>query len=137
MDATDLDSRARTQSGCIPPELASRLLERGRADVVEAQAGRGQWFCALAWARALADRGREADAWEVLAPYVATGRWTAVVGAAGVLEGWGRVDEAIDITRKRMEAGHPKPWTPTRGCSPGTAAPGRRSTCSCRMSTTG
>ncbi|MFE2870487.1 hypothetical protein, partial [Embleya sp. NPDC059259] len=108
MDATDLDSRARTQSGCIPPALASRLLERGLADVVEAQAGRGQWFCALAWARALADRGREADAWEVLAPYVATGRWTAVVGAAGLLEGWGRVDEAIDITRKRMEAGHPQ-----------------------------
>ncbi|MFE3205734.1 tetratricopeptide repeat protein [Embleya sp. NPDC059237] len=108
MDATDLDFRARTRSGCIPPELVSRLLERGRADVVEAQAGRGQWFCALAWARVLADRGREAEAWEVLAPYVATGWWTAVVGAAGVLEGWGRVDEAIDITRRRMEAGHPK-----------------------------
>ncbi|MFI1585049.1 tetratricopeptide repeat protein [Embleya sp. NPDC020630] len=107
MDVNDLDFRARTRSGCVPPELASRLLERGRADVVEAQAGRGQWFCALAWAGALGDRGREGDAWELLAPYVATGWWTAVVGAAGLLEGWGRVDEAIDITRKRMEAGHP------------------------------
>ncbi|MFE3202478.1 alkaline phosphatase family protein [Embleya sp. NPDC059237] len=78
------------------------------ADAVEAQAGRGQWFCALAWARALGDRGRQGDAWEVLAPYVATDWWAAVVGAAGLPEGWGRVDEAIDITRKRMEAGHPK-----------------------------
>ncbi|MGW1998447.1 hypothetical protein [Embleya sp. NPDC001921] len=89
MDATDLDFRARTRSGCIPPALVSRLLERGRADVVEAQARHGQWFCALAWAKTLGDRGREGDAWEVLAPYVATGWWTAVVAAAGLLEDWG------------------------------------------------
>ncbi|MGW0564434.1 tetratricopeptide repeat protein [Streptomyces sp. NPDC003016] len=107
MDATDLDYRARTRSGCIPPELVSRLLERGHADVVELQAGRGEWFCVLAWARVLSGQGREADAWEVLAPYVATGWWTAVVAAAELLEGWGRIDEAIDITRIRMETGHP------------------------------
>ncbi|MFF5088958.1 tetratricopeptide repeat protein [Streptomyces niveus] len=107
MDATDLEYRARTRSGCISPELVSRLLERGHADVVESQAGDGQWFCALAWARVLCDQGREADALEALAPYVATGWWTAVVAAAELLEGWGRADEAIDITRTRMEAGHP------------------------------
>ncbi|MEV8455451.1 hypothetical protein AB0467_34510 [Streptomyces sp. NPDC052095] len=107
MDATDLEYRARTRSGCIPPELVSRLLERGHADVVESQAGDGEWFCALAWARVLGDQGREADALEALAPYVATGWWTAVVAAAELLEGWGRTDEAIDITRTRMEAGHP------------------------------
>ncbi|MGW0578826.1 hypothetical protein ACWD25_23295 [Streptomyces sp. NPDC002920] len=43
MDAADLDYRARTRSGCIPPELVSRLLERGHVDVVELQAGRGEW----------------------------------------------------------------------------------------------
>ncbi|MGW8989893.1 hypothetical protein ACWGRF_08200 [Streptomyces zhihengii] len=43
----------------------------------------------------------------MLAPYVATGWWTAVVAAAGLLEGWGRADEAITLTRARMEAGHP------------------------------
>ncbi|MFD9141644.1 tetratricopeptide repeat protein [[Kitasatospora] papulosa] len=107
MDATDLDYRARTRSGCIPPELVSRLLERGHGDVVEFQAGRGEWFCALAWARVLSVQGREADAWEALAPYVATGWWTAVVAAAELLEGWGRIEEAIDITRIRMETGHP------------------------------
>ncbi|ARF74435.1 hypothetical protein B7C62_21010 [Kitasatospora albolonga] len=107
MDAADLDHRARTRSGCIPPELVSRLLERGHADVVESQAGRGEWFCALAWARVLGEQGREADASEVLAPYVATGWWTAVAAMTELLEGWGRVEEAIGISRARMEAGHP------------------------------
>ncbi|MFE3249819.1 hypothetical protein [Streptomyces sp. NPDC059209] len=107
MDAKDLECRARTRSGCITPELVSRLLERGHADVVESQANDGEWFCALAWARVLGDQGREADALDALAPYVATGWWTAVVAAAELLEGWGRTDEAIDITRTRMEAGHP------------------------------
>ncbi|MFE7332584.1 tetratricopeptide repeat protein [Streptomyces sp. NPDC057565] len=107
MDATDLDYQARTRSSCIPPELVSRLLERGHADVVELQAGRGEWFCALAWARVLGEQGRETEALEALAPYVATGWWTAVVAAAELLEGWGRIDEAIEITRTRMEAGHP------------------------------
>ncbi len=67
----------------------------------------GEWFCALAWARLLGEQGRQADALEVLAPYLATGWWTAVVAAAELLEGWDRVDEAIEITRVRMEAGHP------------------------------
>lgn len=84
-----------------------RLLEHGHVDVVELQAGRGEWFCALAWARLLGEQGRQADALEVLAPYLATGWWTAVEAAAELLEGWGRVDEAIEITRVRMEAGHP------------------------------
>lgn len=107
MDATDLDYRARTRSSCIPPEFVSRLLERGYADVVEVQAGRGEWFCALAWARLLDEQGRQADALEVLAPYLATGWWTAVAAATDLLEGWGRVDEAIETTRVGMEAGHP------------------------------
>ncbi|WP_431968737.1 tetratricopeptide repeat protein [Actinacidiphila sp. bgisy160] len=107
VDATDLDHKARTRSGCIPPELVSRLLERGHVAVVEQQAGRGEWFCALAWARLLGEQGRQSEALEVLAPYRATGWWTAVVAVAELLEGWGRVEEAIEITRVRMEAGHP------------------------------
>ncbi|MFF7679976.1 tetratricopeptide repeat protein [Actinacidiphila glaucinigra] len=107
MDATDHDYRAWTRSGCIPPELVSRLLERGHVAVVEQQAGRGEWNCALAWARLLGERGRQAEALEVLAPYRATGWWTAVVAVADLLEGWGRVEEAIEITLARMKAGHP------------------------------
>ena len=107
VDATDLDYRARTRSGCIPPELVRRLLERGHIDVVEMQAGRGEWFCALAWARLLGEQGRQADALDALASYLTTGWWTAVVAAAELLEDWGRIDEAIEITRVRMEAGHP------------------------------
>ncbi|WP_327188063.1 tetratricopeptide repeat protein [Streptomyces sp. NBC_01334] len=107
MDATDLEYRVRTRSGCISPELVSRLLERRHVDVVELHAGRGEWFCALAWARLLGEQGRQADALEVLAPFLATGWWTAVAAAAEMLECWGRVDEAIEMTRVRMEAGHP------------------------------
>ncbi|WP_185094975.1 lipopolysaccharide assembly protein LapB [Streptomyces sp. PanSC19] len=107
MDAADLDYRARTRSGCIPPELVARLLELGHVDVVGLQAGQGEWFCALAWAQSLGEQGRQTDALEVLAPYLATGWWTAVEAVAELLEGWGRVDEAVEITRVRMEAGHP------------------------------
>ncbi|MDX3235078.1 hypothetical protein PV392_05160 [Streptomyces sp. ME03-5709C] len=107
MDAADLEYQARTRSGCIPPELVSRLLERGHGAVVERQAGQGEWFCALAWARLLGEQDRRADALEVLAPYQATGWWTAVVAVAELLEGWGRVEEAIEVTRVRMAAGHP------------------------------
>ncbi|WP_260697035.1 lipopolysaccharide assembly protein LapB [Streptomyces sp. 130] len=107
MDAADLDYRARTRSGCLPPELVSRLLERGHLDVVELQAGRGEWFCALAWARLLGEWGRQVDALDVLAPYTATGWWTAVVAAAELLEGWGRSEEAIETLRARMAVGHP------------------------------
>ncbi|TXS47747.1 tetratricopeptide repeat protein [Streptomyces sp. t39] len=107
MDATDLERRARTRSGCIPPELVTRLLDRGRADVVAQHAGRGEWFCAQAWARSLGERGRQEEASEVLAPYLATGWWTAVEAAAELLEDWGRAEEAIEITRVRMTAGHP------------------------------
>ncbi|MER8002552.1 hypothetical protein [Streptomyces sp. NPDC095613] len=75
--------------------------------MVELQAGGGEWFCALAWARLPGEQGRQADALEVLVPYRATGWWTAFEAAAEMLEGWGRIDEAIEITRVRMEAGHP------------------------------
>ncbi|WP_432006055.1 tetratricopeptide repeat protein [Streptomyces parvus] len=99
MDATDLGYQARTRSGCIPPELVSRLVKRGHLDVVELQAGRGEWFCALAWARLLGERGRQIDALEVLAPYTATGWWTAAVAATELLEEHGDVEGAIAAYR--------------------------------------
>ncbi|MFF7213783.1 hypothetical protein ACFZAU_25130 [Streptomyces sp. NPDC008238] len=43
----------------------------------------------------------------MLAPYLATGWWTAVVAVAELLEGWGRGAEAMEIARVRMVAGHP------------------------------
>ncbi|MFB7619873.1 hypothetical protein [Kitasatospora sp. NPDC056181] len=107
MDADDLDRRYRTRSGCIPPELVDRLLERGHTAVVAEQAGRGEWFCARAWARLLAGQGRQAEALEVLAPYAETTWWTAVVEVAGLLEGCGRIGEAIETVRARMVLGHP------------------------------
>lgn len=97
MDAADLDYRTRTLSGCIPPHLVSRLLEHGRGDEVEFQAGCGEWFCAQAWAQLLGDQGRQSEALEVLAPYVATGWWKAAKAQAELLESWGRPEEAIAL----------------------------------------
>ncbi|MFF9819050.1 hypothetical protein [Streptomyces sp. NPDC014006] len=106
MGAADLDYRARTQTGCIPPGLVSRLLELGHAEKVEFWAGHGEWFCAREWARLLGEQGRWAEALEVLAPYLATGWWTATETTAELLEGWGRADEAMVLARAGMEAGH-------------------------------
>lgn len=75
MDAADLDYRTRTLTGCIPPLLVSRLLELGHEREVELQAGRGEWFCALEWARLLGHRGRREEALEAIAPYIATNWW--------------------------------------------------------------
>ncbi|MGO1051434.1 tetratricopeptide repeat protein [Crossiella sp. CA198] len=99
MDAADLDRRARTRSGWIPPLLVSRLLELGHGKEVEFQAGRGDWFCAREWARLLGDQGRQAEALEVLAPYVATDWWPAAQAQAELLESWGRAEEAIALIR--------------------------------------
>ncbi|MGW1727477.1 tetratricopeptide repeat protein [Streptomyces sp. NPDC002306] len=107
MDATDLDYRARTQTGCIPPHLVPRLLELGHAEVVEFWAGRGEWFCAREWARLLGEQDRQAEALALLGPYLATGCWTATEATADLLERWGRAEEAIELTRVRMKAGHP------------------------------
>ncbi|KIX77284.1 hypothetical protein SF12_14545 [Streptomyces sp. MBRL 601] len=105
MDADDLDYRARTLTGCIPPDLVARLLDLGHEREVEFQAGRGEWFCALEWARVLGNRGRQEEALEVLAPYVATHWWPAARARAELLEGWGRAEEAIALSRPYAEAG--------------------------------
>lgn len=105
MDAADLDYRARTLTGCIPPHLVSRLTELGHAEEVEFQAGRGEWFCARERARLLAGQDRQTEALEVLAPYAATGWWKAAATMAGLLEGWGRIEEAMVLARPYAEAG--------------------------------
>lgn len=105
MDAAELDHRARTRSGIIPPALASRLLELGHEGEVELQASQGEWFCALEWARLLGERERQREALEVLAPYVATGWWTAVEAQVHLLEAWGRAGEAIAQARPYARGG--------------------------------
>ncbi|MFV2174088.1 hypothetical protein ACFHW2_30215 [Actinomadura sp. LOL_016] len=89
---------------------------------MDIQAGRGEWFCAQEQARLLADQGRRAEALEVLAPYVATGWWKAVETVAGMLEEWGRGDEAIVLARRHAEVGErselvagPRPGRRRRG----------------------
>ncbi|MFF2628619.1 hypothetical protein ACFVUN_22940 [Kitasatospora griseola] len=105
MDAEDLDHRTRTSSGCIPAPTVTRLLELGHEREVEVQAGRGEWFCALQWARLLGERQQYERALEVLAPYVATDWWPAARARAELLEGWGRGEEAIASSRPYAQAG--------------------------------
>ena len=105
MNAADLEHRTQTWSGCIPPDLVARLVELGHGDEVARQAGRGEWFCARHQAQALAERQWHDEALEVLAPYVATGWWTAAETVAGLLQSWGRAGEAITLTRPYAEAG--------------------------------
>lgn len=72
---------------------------------MEFQAGCGEWFCALEWARLLGNRSQREQALEVLAPYVATMWWPATQAQAELLEGWGRAEEAIALSRPYAEAG--------------------------------
>ncbi|MFJ8747504.1 tetratricopeptide repeat protein [Embleya sp. NPDC127516] len=93
MDATDLDFRARTRSGCIPPALASRLLAR---------------------------HGRAEEAFDLLVPHVDD--WvlaTALVDVAGVAD---RDEEAAALLAGLMRADHrcDGPWC-CRGLDPDTA----------------
>ncbi|WP_043173768.1 tetratricopeptide repeat protein [Streptomyces sp. NRRL B-24484] len=105
MDAVDLETR--TRSGWIPPRLVALMVERGHLDEVAAQARGGDWFCARAWAGALAGAGRLEEALTALAPFTATGRWKAVETEAGLLERWGRPQEAVLLVRPHAERGHP------------------------------
>ncbi|MEW1640402.1 hypothetical protein AB0469_40960 [Streptomyces sp. NPDC093801] len=105
MDPADLDHRARTLSGIVPPTVVSRLLELGHEEEVERRARRGEWFCAREWALVLGDRGRQEEALDVLAPYAATGWWTAVRAQVELLEQWGRAEEAIAQVRPHARSG--------------------------------
>ncbi|MFJ1757327.1 tetratricopeptide repeat protein [Kitasatospora sp. NPDC088134] len=72
---------------------------------MEFQAGRGEWYCALEWARLLGGRRQYEQALQVLAPYIATGWWPAARARAELLEGWGRAQEAIETSRPHTQAG--------------------------------
>jgi thioredoxin-like negative regulator of GroEL len=103
VNAAELDRRARTYEGWVPPALVSLLIEHGHADEVRVQARGGDWFCARGWAEVLIEQGRRDEALDVLAPFV-DARWSgAARWVAGLLEGWGRADEAIALLRSHEE----------------------------------
>lgn len=79
--------------------------ELGHAGEVKLQAGRGEWFCAFAWARRSGAQGRQAEALETLAPYTALGWWRAAEATAKLLEEWGRTDAAVAMVRPYAGAG--------------------------------
>ncbi|MET7973186.1 hypothetical protein ABZW44_08875 [Streptomyces mirabilis] len=105
VNAAELDRRARTDDGWIPPHLVSYLIDHGHLGEVEHEARGGDRFCAQAWVRILIGQERREEALEVLTPYLATGWWRAARSVAELFEGWGRVDEAIEVFRANRQAG--------------------------------
>ncbi|MFC5746938.1 tetratricopeptide repeat protein [Actinomadura rugatobispora] len=99
MNATELDRRARTYDGWVPPELVSLLIEHGHVDEVRVQAQGGDWYCARGWAQVLIERDQQDAALAVLAPFVDAGWSKAARSVADLLDGWGRGDEAIALLR--------------------------------------
>ncbi|MFF3319902.1 hypothetical protein ACFYV5_30965 [Streptomyces sp. NPDC003035] len=104
MHAAELDRRALSYDGWIPPHLVSWLVEHGHLHEVEAQARGGDWFCAQERVRILVEQDRRDEALEALAPYLATGWWKAARSVAELLDTWARVDEAIAVFRSNMAA---------------------------------
>ncbi|WP_198679430.1 tetratricopeptide repeat protein [Thermomonospora amylolytica] len=105
MNADELDRRARTYDGWIPPWLVSLLIEQGHIDEVRLQARNGDWFCARAWAQTLIEQGQRDAALDVLAPFVDAGWAGAAREVADILDGWGRAEEAIALVRPYAETG--------------------------------
>ncbi|RKS05049.1 tetratricopeptide repeat protein [Nocardiopsis sp. Huas11] len=107
MDADDLDRRVRIMRGLVPTPLVLLLIERGHLDEVRRQAARGQWFCAVEWARTLGGRGDGDAALEVLRPFTDTGWWEAARTAADLAQQWGRESEALALVAPFAREGDP------------------------------
>lgn len=102
MDATEFERRVRVLGGgWVPPHLVALLLEHGRTDLVRERADAGDWFCAKAIARSLADEGRRETAEATIAPFVAAHRWSAAREFAALLEERGDVAAAVDLVRRQ------------------------------------
>ncbi len=97
VNAAELDRRARTYDGWIPPHLVSYLIDHGHLGEVEHEARAGDWFCAQAWVRILIGQERRENALEVLTPYLATGWWRGG-------DGWTR------RSRSSARTGRPAAW---------------------------
>ncbi|NUU23733.1 MAG: hypothetical protein HOV68_19860 [Streptomycetaceae bacterium] len=98
MNADQLDTQWRRYTG-VPPTTVDLLVEHGHFDLVVDAARQGEWFCAQRAVRELSARGRQGEAWELMAPYVASGWWGAVQAGARLLDGWGRSEEALALVR--------------------------------------
>ncbi|MFF7211050.1 hypothetical protein ACFZAU_10985 [Streptomyces sp. NPDC008238] len=86
--------------GGVPPRIVDEILERGGLEVlVHAAREREDWFCAAGAVRGLCAVGEFGRAWTVVEPFAATGWQPAVRAGADVLLRWGRVGQALELTR--------------------------------------
>ncbi|MFD0279060.1 hypothetical protein ACFVHB_34850 [Kitasatospora sp. NPDC127111] len=99
MKVDDLQWQVDTLGGVLP-RLVDDIRERGGLEaLVQAAQERADWFCAVGAMRELCAVGEFGRAWAVVEPFAATGWQRAVRVGADVLVRWGRVDQALELTR--------------------------------------
>jgi tetratricopeptide (TPR) repeat protein len=104
VDVEELDRRHRTV-GWLTWDVTNALVEQGHVDVLQREAGAGDFSCADALGRLLRSRGELAAALDVYRPYAEAGWWVAVECSAAILEEQGSLDAAIGLVRPLAEAG--------------------------------
>ncbi|MFD0632990.1 tetratricopeptide repeat protein [Catenulispora yoronensis] len=97
MDAAELSRRLESFDGWVPPVTVKVLIRLGLFDELRRLGADGDWYCASAWASWSAEQGGTSAALAMLAPFRATGWFTAVRKYVQVLATAGRFAEAVDL----------------------------------------
>ncbi|MGW4697431.1 tetratricopeptide repeat protein [Kitasatospora cineracea] len=86
--------------GGVLPRIVDEVLDGGGLEaLVGAAEERGDWFCAEGAVRGLCAAGEFGRAWAVVEPFVGTGWRPAVRVGADVLVRWGRIEQALELSR--------------------------------------
>lgn len=99
MNVDDLQWQVTNLGGVLPRIVDEVLDGGGLAALVEAAREREDWFCAEGAVRGLCAAGEFERAWAVVEPFAGTGWRPAVRVAADVLLRWGRVGQALELSR--------------------------------------
>ncbi|WP_162871783.1 hypothetical protein [Kitasatospora cineracea] len=95
-----------TNLGGVLPRIVDEVLDGGGLEaLVGAAEERGDWFCAEGAVRGLCAAGEFGRAWAVVEPFVGTGWRPAVRVGADVLVRWGRIEQALELSRPAGTAG--------------------------------
>ncbi|WP_157852340.1 hypothetical protein [Kitasatospora sp. NRRL B-11411] len=92
--------------GGVLPRIVDEVLDGGGLEaLVGAAEERGDWFCAEGAVRGLCAAGEFGRAWAVVEPFVGTGWRPAARVGADVLVRWGRIEQALELSRPAGAAG--------------------------------
>ncbi|ROR35596.1 hypothetical protein EDD39_7257 [Kitasatospora cineracea] len=99
MNVDDLQWQVTNLCGVLP-RIVDEVLDGGGLEaLVGAAEERGDWFCAEGAVRGLCAAGEFGRAWAVVEPFVGTGWRPAVRVGADVLVRWGRIEQALELSR--------------------------------------